>query len=41
MARAIVAELDDPESELTASAAMRNRIEGAAATLEAVSVNVR
>ncbi len=38
VARAIVAELDDPESELTASAAMRNRLEGAVITLMSMSV---
>jgi len=41
VARAILAEIDDPDAELTASAAMRNRLEGAAATLDAVSENDR
>jgi len=36
-ARAVLAALADPESELTATAAMRNRIEGAAAALETVA----
>ena len=36
-ARAVLAALADPESELTATAAMRNRIEGAAVALEAVA----
>ena len=36
-ARAVLAALGDPESELTATAAMRNRIEGAAVALETVA----
>lgn len=44
VARAILAEIDDPDAELTASTAMRNRLEGAAAALgmlDAVSENDR
>ena len=36
-ARGVLAALADPESELTATAAMRNRIEGAAVALETVA----
>ena len=36
-ARAVLAALGDPDDELTATAAMRNRIEGAAAALETVA----
>ena len=36
-ARAMLAALADPESELTATAAMRNRIEGAAVALETMA----
>ncbi|MDN5759431.1 MAG: hypothetical protein L0H59_13040 [Tomitella sp.] len=35
--RAIVAELTNPDDELTAAAAIRHRIEGAALALEAVN----
>ena len=37
MLRGVLAELADPESELTASAAMRHRIEGAVLALEATT----
>lgn len=37
VARAVLADLGDDASELTASAATRNRLEGAAIALEAVS----
>ena len=36
-ARGVLAALADPDDELTASAAMRNRIEGAAVALETVA----
>ena len=36
-ARAVLAALGDPDDELTATAAMRNRIEGAAVALDAVA----
>jgi len=36
-ARAVLAALADPDDELTATAAMRNRIEGAAVALETVA----
>jgi len=36
-ARGVLAALADPDDELTASAAMRNRIEGAATALETVA----
>lgn len=36
-ARGALAELSDPESELTATPATRNRLEGAAAALDAVA----
>ena len=36
-ARAVLAALADPDDELTATAAMRNRIEGATVALEAVA----
>ena len=39
--RAVLAQIDDPESELTASAAMRHRIEGAALALDELSKNER
>lgn len=34
--RAVLDEIDDPDSELTASAAVRHRIEGTALALDAV-----
>ncbi len=37
--RRITAELADPESELTGTAATRHRIEGAAAALEAAALS--
>lgn len=37
VARAVLAEIGDDESELTGTAATRNRLEGAAMALEAVS----
>jgi len=36
-ARGVLAALGDPDDELTATPAMRNRIEGAAAALETVA----
>ena len=36
-ARGVLAALADPDDELTATAAMRNRIEGAAVVLETVA----
>ena len=36
-ARAVLAALADPDDELTATAAMRNRLEGAAVALEIVA----
>ena len=36
-ARGVLAALTDPDDELTATAAMRNRIEGAAVALETVA----
>jgi len=36
-ARGVLAALADPDDELTASAAMRNRLEGAAVALETVA----
>ena len=36
-ARAVLAALGDPDDELTATAAMRNRIEGAAVAMETVA----
>jgi hypothetical protein len=36
-ARAVLAALADPDDELTATAAMRNRLEGAAVALETVA----
>ena len=36
-ARGVLAALADPDDELTASAAMRNRIEGAAVALETLA----
>jgi len=36
-ARAVLAALADPDDEMTATAAMRNRIEGAAVALETVA----
>ncbi|MFN2494561.1 MAG: hypothetical protein ABR608_01435 [Pseudonocardiaceae bacterium] len=36
-ARAVLAALGDPDDELTATAAMRNRLEGAAVALESVA----
>lgn len=35
--RAVLAQIDDPASDLTATAAMRHRIEGAALALDALS----
>lgn len=39
MTRAVLADLADSESELTASAATRHRLEGTAVALKAVSTN--
>jgi len=39
-ARAVLAALGDPDDELTATAAMRNRIEGAAVALESLAGTV-
>lgn len=39
--RAVLDEIADPGSELTASAGMRNRLQGAVAALEAVSRSPR
>ena len=38
--RGVLAEVDDPDDELTASAATRHRIEGAALALEVISRRV-
>lgn len=35
--RAVLVQIEDPDSELGASPAMRNRIEGAAVTLESLA----